>query len=301
MSTQSYFSTMSSKSPNSNNIMNSDSMENFVPPNFIQNKDLILNKNFFEIFDFFDENKQNIVQSYSFYHKYGIKIYFNYCPDVLTGNYANLKIEGSEYNSIYISIDEYYNISNFDIVSMCHYSAEIIIDSLKYIDKMILLGEALGIRIDNTLDNIKEKIKYMNYPIIEIKETECLISNRSLLVDKNIFDIIKCINPTKFEYIYNEPKIQIKINYEISTFFTPMVTFNLHINDHKYCVLCFYFEKKDNYIIKEVYIMYDYPFAIEFILNKLQHVDDGIITIGEALGIKLNYTHNELTKMQQYL
>ena len=47
--------------------------------------------------------------------------------------------------------------------------------------------------------------------------------------------------------------------------------------------------------------MYDYPFSIEFILNKLKHIDDGIITISEALEINLNYTHDELTKMQQYL
>lgn len=290
-----------SKSPNSDNIINSNSMENFVPQNYIQNKELILGKNFFNFFDFFDCDKKNIVQNIVFYHKYGIKIYFNYNPDMLMGNYSYLKIEGSEYHSIYISLDENYNILNVEIVNLCHFSAEIIINSLMYIEKIVLLGEALGIKIDDSFDNIKEKIKYMNYPIVEIKDTECLISNRLLLIDKNFFDILECITPENPKFVFEESNIKIQIIYEISTFFTPMVTFNLKVNNHKFCALCFYFDNQNGYLIKEIYIMYDYPFAVEFILNKIKNVDNGIKLIAEALGIKLDYTENELENMQKYL
>ena len=294
-------------SPDSNNIMKdnnsiikSNSID-FVPHDYIQNKELILNKNFFEVFDFFDDNKKNIIQSFSFYHKSGIKIYFNYNPDILMGNYACLKMEGNDYNSIYISIDEKYNIFNLNIVNLCHYSAKIIINLLKYINRIVLLGDALGIRIDESIDLTEEKIKMMNYPTVKINNNDCKMSNRSLLMGKNIFDIIKIINPSNLEYKYIESDIKIKICYETSSFFTPMVTFSLNLNTHNFCALCFYFEKHDNFIIKEIYMMYDYPFAIEFILNKLKHVDKGIEIIADALGIKLDYTQDELINMQIYL
>jgi len=275
-------------------------MDNFVPQHYIQNKELLLGKNFFEIFDFFDANKKKVIQNIIFYHKYGIKIHFNYNPGSLMGNHTYLKIEGSEYNSIHISLDDTYNILNIEIVNMCHFSAEIIIYSLMYIKKIVLLGEALGIKIDYHFDNIKDKIKYMNYPVVEIKQTECYISNRSLLMNNNFFDIVKCIDSDNNKFIFNEGNIKIQIIYEISTFFTPMVTFNLQISDHKFYVLCFYVDKQDSYLIKEIYIMHDYPFAIEFLLNKIKHIDDGIILIAEALGIKLDYSEDELKYMEKY-
>ena len=301
MSAQTNLSIMnSSNSPNSNSIINSNSMDNFVPKHYIQNKELLLGKNFFEIFDFFDADKINVIQNIMFYHKNGIKIYFNYNPDQLMGNYAYLKIEGSEYYSIHISLDETYKILNIEIVNLCHFSAEIIINSLMYIKKIVLLGEALGIKIDSYFDDIKDKIKHMNYPVVEIEQTECYISNRMLLLDKNFFDIVKCIDSNNNTFIFNEDDMKIQITYETSTFFTPMVTFNLQINDNKFCVLCFYFDKQDSYLIKEIYMMYDYPFAIEFVLNKIKHIDNGIILIADALGIKLNYSEDELKYMKKY-
>ena len=285
------------------NITDNDDVSEIclLQENMVDNKELLLNRNFFEIFDFFDESKRDIIQTFTFYHKIGIKIYFNFVPDILIGNFAYIKIEGIDLNLIHFTLNENCNILNFHITNMCYLSSvEIIIYLLSYIDKIVLLGEALGIKL-NKLITIENRIKKMKYPVVEIKENDCIMSNRSLIMGKNIFDILSCVSTTKTEYIYNESDIQITICYEKKSLFTHMMTFNLNICNNKYTTLCFYFENETNYIIKEIYIMFDYPYAIEYVLNKIKHVDIGIKIIALALGVKMDYTSEELIQMEKYL
>jgi len=254
------------------------------------NMEVILNTNFFDIFKHFNKTKENIKQTLSYYHSSGIKVYIHYkfgiisnCPHVC------IQLEGSEYNSIFIDLDESDIIT--DVSEINSHTAEVAIHILKNIEGIHLLAIALGINTDINPFHFLNKIEKIKCAKIPILKDMSIMSNQSIIIGKHIFDILKCVTLQKTRYssfhsicvIYKPP----------DGITSPMVNFMVCDRTSISIVL----DDANNVETIDILNFFKNPFEAEFILNSLKDIE-GIPLIAEAIGIKMDYTQDELLKMK---
>ena len=287
-------------------------------------KKIIQNQNFFDVFKFFNKTKENTEHHLSYYHSSGIKVHIYYKSKTINNDpRAYIQLEGYVYNSIFIKLDKSNSI--IDISNVDNTPTVIALNILKNIEGIPLLAEALGINICIDPLELLDEIKKFKISKIKITKDISIISNKSILIGKNIFDILKFINPHETIYPFMH---SIYVTYETDNVFTSMIYFGI-----KKCksnvLLCksppkwkisgppnlSYLDSDVNQSITtpgsiciRIYLdnnnMVEYidaqhsnnPFGAEFILNHMKNME-GIPLIAEALGIKMNYTDNEIGMM----
>lgn len=252
------------------------------------NMEIILNNNFFDIFKIFNKTKENIKQTLSYYHSSGIKVYIHYKFGIIS-NYPHvcIQLEGEEYNSIFIDLDESDIIT--DVSEINSHTAEVAIHILKNIEGIELLASALGINTNiHSFDFFKKIKKCAKIPILKDMS---IMSNQSIIIGKHIFDILKCVTLQKMEYssfhsicvVYKPP----------DGITSPMVNFMVCDRTSISIVL----DNANNVETIDILNFFKNPFEAEFILNSLKDIE-GIPLIAEAIGIKMDYTQDELLKMK---
>lgn len=318
------FNSLSFRSNNNNYGMNTNIQDSKKNNASTFNKEKICNKNFFDIFKFFNKTDRNPEHHLSYYHSSGTKVHVVYYVDITDMPNVFMKLEGDHFNSIFIELDK--SDSILDITNVNNTSSRIVLNILKNMEGITLLAEVFGINICVNPLELLDEIKKYNISKIKIEKDVSIMSDRSILIGKNIFDVLKFITPHQTTYPFMH---LIYVVYEPDNIFPSMVRFGIgkckpivsmcdkqpkwktsgppyvsyldQKSDESVLtprLICINISLDDNNNIEDIVSDYsNNPFGAEFILNQMKNIE-GIPLIAEALGVKMDYTENEIIKMR---